>query len=233
MRKTILAVVFMSIVSIVIFFGPNEKRNITNQICPVMTAEKIDPNIYHDYKGQRVYLCCKRCLKKFSATPQKYMKNFQVDSSQQIEQSFAEKLISFLGKLHPIAVHFPIALFFAAVIAEVLYLFSKTQLQQAINYCLSVAAISGVIALMLGWCAYVSSEYKNELQTIANNHKIMGILTTILIITVNLINKKKQETSYTQLNKMYWVCIIITAVTIGITGFLGTSLIFGLGHYNW
>ncbi|BBM82719.1 DUF2231 domain-containing protein [Candidatus Uabimicrobium amorphum] len=233
MRKTILAVVFMSIISIVIFFGPNEKRNITNQICPVMTAEKIDPNIYYDYNGQRVYLCCKRCIKKFSAAPQKYMKNFRVDTPLQVQQGFREKLTSFVGKLHPISVHFPIALFFAAVLGEILSLLYNKQLQQAINYCFNIAAISSVIAVVLGWCAHISSTYKNELHTVANYHKVMGILTAILIITVSVLNSKKQTASQTQLEKLYWPCILITSIIIGITGFLGSSLIFGLGHYNW
>ncbi|WP_372369650.1 DUF2231 domain-containing protein [Candidatus Uabimicrobium sp. HlEnr_7] len=227
MKKTTLVVIFISIFSIVVLFIANKKRNITNQMCPVMTAEKADPNIYYDYGGQRVYLCCKRCLKKFSTNPQKYMKNYQAQDIQIPKASFSSKLISFLGKLHPIAVHFPIALFFAALIAKALSAAYKKELQSTIYYCLNFAAVSSIIALVLGWCAYLSSVYKNELETVANIHKIMGTLTAILIMTTALFEMNNSK------SKITWLFFITTALAIGVTGFLGTSLIFGLGHYNW
>lgn len=41
--------------------------------CPVM-GEKIDRDVYVDYKGQRVYFCCTSCAAKFKADPEKYLK---------------------------------------------------------------------------------------------------------------------------------------------------------------
>ncbi len=44
-----------------------------NTTCPVMTKEKVDPDLYVDYKGQRVYVCCTKCKKRFSQNPEKYL----------------------------------------------------------------------------------------------------------------------------------------------------------------
>jgi YHS domain-containing protein len=41
--------------------------------CPVMGG-KIDPKIYTDYKGERIYFCCTGCLEEFKKDPEKYMK---------------------------------------------------------------------------------------------------------------------------------------------------------------
>ena len=41
--------------------------------CPVMGGD-IDKNIYADYNDKRVYFCCKMCIDKFKAEPEKYMK---------------------------------------------------------------------------------------------------------------------------------------------------------------
>ncbi len=41
--------------------------------CPVMVGNKIDPNIYVDYKGKRVYFCCNSCKSAFGKTPEKYL----------------------------------------------------------------------------------------------------------------------------------------------------------------
>ncbi|GEM_PF-2399338 len=42
------------------------------QTCPVMGG-KIDKNIYVDYKGQRIYVCCNSCKAEVAKDPQKYI----------------------------------------------------------------------------------------------------------------------------------------------------------------
>jgi YHS domain-containing protein len=51
--------------------------------CPVM-GEPIDPKVFTDYKGQRVYFCCKDCVPKFKANPQKYLKKLPEVSTTQV-----------------------------------------------------------------------------------------------------------------------------------------------------
>jgi YHS domain-containing protein len=45
---------------------------ITQKDCPV-TGEPIDPEVYVDYQGRRVYFCCEACIRKFKAEPAKYL----------------------------------------------------------------------------------------------------------------------------------------------------------------
>jgi YHS domain-containing protein len=40
--------------------------------CPVM-GDEIDPEVYTDYRGVRVYFCCPPCIPKFQANPEKYI----------------------------------------------------------------------------------------------------------------------------------------------------------------
>jgi YHS domain-containing protein len=40
--------------------------------CPV-TGNKIDKNIFVEYKGKKVYFCCADCKAKFEADPEKYI----------------------------------------------------------------------------------------------------------------------------------------------------------------
>lgn len=48
---------------------------VSNEMCPVLTDQHIDPEIFTDYEGQRVYFCCPRCKKKFIENPAAYMGN--------------------------------------------------------------------------------------------------------------------------------------------------------------
>ena len=49
-----------------------------NIVCPV-SHEEADPKITYTYKGVTYALCCKRCLKKFKADPEKYIPRLSAD----------------------------------------------------------------------------------------------------------------------------------------------------------
>jgi YHS domain-containing protein len=42
-------------------------------MCPVMDGNKIDKNVFVEYKGKKVYFCCPECKAKFLAEPEKYL----------------------------------------------------------------------------------------------------------------------------------------------------------------
>jgi YHS domain-containing protein/cytochrome b561 len=50
-------------------------EKIKQTTCPVMLGNPIDPALYVDYKGERIYFCCKTCVKLFSENPEEYLKN--------------------------------------------------------------------------------------------------------------------------------------------------------------
>ena len=44
--------------------------------CPVLKGN-IDKNVYVDYKGKRIYFCCKGCDAEFKKDPEKYLKKMK------------------------------------------------------------------------------------------------------------------------------------------------------------
>lgn len=46
---------------------------IEQKTCPVMEGNPINKNIFVEYKGKKVYFCCKGCPEKFLADPNKYV----------------------------------------------------------------------------------------------------------------------------------------------------------------
>lgn len=54
--------------------GAAELPRDANTTCPIMMKEQVDPDLFVDYKGERVYLCCSKCKKKFNQDPEKYLK---------------------------------------------------------------------------------------------------------------------------------------------------------------
>jgi len=47
--------------------------SIEQTTCPIMDGNKIDKNVFVEYKGKKVYFCCADCKTKFEADPEKYI----------------------------------------------------------------------------------------------------------------------------------------------------------------
>ena len=56
--------------------GPVLAQGKAQTACPVLQGN-IDKNIYVDYKGQRIYFCCKGCDAEFKKDPEKYLKKME------------------------------------------------------------------------------------------------------------------------------------------------------------
>jgi YHS domain-containing protein len=48
----------------------------TQAKCPVLAGD-INKQVYADYKGKRIYFCCKGCDAQFKQDPEKYMKKLK------------------------------------------------------------------------------------------------------------------------------------------------------------
>jgi YHS domain-containing protein len=49
------------------------KAKVEQTVCPIMDGNKINKNIFTEYKGQKVYFCCAMCIDKFKKEPEKYL----------------------------------------------------------------------------------------------------------------------------------------------------------------
>jgi YHS domain-containing protein len=51
-----------------------------NKVCPV-SGDPVDPTVYVDYKGKRVYFCCDDCPAKFKQAPEEYFAKAYPDAA--------------------------------------------------------------------------------------------------------------------------------------------------------
>ena len=49
-----------------------------NEYCPVTPSDRAEADIYTDYEGERIYFCCKSCLRDFLKDPEAYLENLNV-----------------------------------------------------------------------------------------------------------------------------------------------------------
>lgn len=141
----------------------------------------------------------------------------------------------FLGRLHPIMVHFPVSLLLIAAVMEVMT-FRKFQssLRTGINWLVFVGAGGALISAVFGWLLASSGSYGGD--TFAT-HQWVGIATAVLGILVAfflwLIIRKKRYGFV----KVYQALLLLATVGVSVAGHYGGSLTHGqdylLGVTPW
>ena len=84
MRTVLLNVVLIAVAGALFIGGVSgaamaadaAKKGKPQTVCPVQ-GDAIDKSLYVDYKGYRIYFCCKGCPETFKKNPEKYMKKLK------------------------------------------------------------------------------------------------------------------------------------------------------------
>jgi hypothetical protein len=85
------------------------------------------------------------------------------------------KWAQFIGRFHPLAVHFPIALFLLVPILELAGLNSRlSYLRLSAGFVLGLATVGTIVAAMLGWCLARSGGYRANIDTTHVGWNIAG-----------------------------------------------------------
>lgn len=139
----------------------------------------------------------------------------------------AVSILDWLGRLHPLVIHFPIALFLAALVAELLFASSRLELfRNALRFCLWGAAMSAAVVAPLGWMFAASGA--TEEGWILEAHRWTGTAASFLGLAVLWIVERAERADGSRVGLR--VLLALQALLIGGVGFLGGSLLYGLDH---
>ncbi len=251
--------------------------------CPVTTDEDIDPEVFTEYKGKRVYFCCERCKIRFTRDPEKYAIHLASDSPTSHDQSHAgaappsaqsqeeghhhdeptghaedsghvhadhadhdhaessdsghdhagnadePRLFRWLGKLHPAATDFPVALLTAAFVAELLFLWRKRAFfDDAGRFCLWGAALSGVGTAFLGWC--FGGFHLVDHERLLLIHRWLGTGAALLMVAVLILAERHRRVPGAR-RGVYSAALTGAALIVLGTAFVGGAMVWGLDHY--
>jgi uncharacterized membrane protein len=140
-----------------------------------------------------------------------------------MEESFW--LWKFLGRLHPMIVHFPLALILFAAILE---LFTLKRFQSSIRPGIKLALIVGVITSLLsvafGFLLANGEDYTGNTLEL---HQWFGIATTALSLVILILTIRLKYRTTTPAIVTYRTLLFTTAIAIAVTGHFGASLTHG------
>jgi uncharacterized membrane protein/mono/diheme cytochrome c family protein len=133
-------------------------------------------------------------------------------------------IVQLLGRLHPLAVHFPIGLLVVALLLEILTIKGKRKgLREGIAWMVYLGAIFSVVSTCLGWFLGTFDNYTGDLVSL---HQYMGVSTAILASITALILYKLSKTTKPNYFK-YRSGLFLTVIVLSVTGHLGASLTHG------
>ena len=133
-------------------------------------------------------------------------------------------ILQFLGRLHPLAVHFPIGLLVVALFFESLTIGGKRQsLREGIRLMVLVGAIFAVLSAVLGWLLSIQDDYTGELVL---DHRNIGIVTAVLATITALLLRATQKGKLPNFF-IYRTSLLATVVLVSIAGHLGATLTHG------
>jgi len=145
------------------------------------------------------------------------------DSASSPEASFW--LWNFLGRTHPMIVHFPIALLLMAAVLEI---FSRTNfnstLRPGIHILVFAGALSASVSALFGWLLFTQDELEGDLVTI---HQVLGNITALLGIVTALLLFLARKRNQPALITWYRILLFTSAIGVSVAGHFGASLTHG------
>jgi uncharacterized membrane protein len=134
-------------------------------------------------------------------------------------------LWQFFGRLHPLVVHFPIALLVFAALLELLTIGKfQSKLRQGINALVMGGSISALISALFGWLLIKNEGISGEL---VNQHQLLGIITSVFGIFLLWVLYQVVLKQQLQKIKLYRLILFTVGALVIITGHLGASLTHG------
>jgi uncharacterized membrane protein len=224
---------------------------ITNPMCPVMTDEEILEDLYLDYRGVRVYFCCEGCVDDFKSDPEEYVANLppavvadmiSIEAwtaaggwdpvKAESEPSPAEEHP--LGVLHPVLVHFPLALTLVAALTALLGLVTAGSFfRNVTTFLLVLAALSIVPSFLTGEEAEEARGVMNDaLQERVEDHETLGLISLYVVIGAAVVQLLTYPKRLDRMGFRLFALILVLAAAgvAGYAGYLGGEVIRGPDH---
>jgi uncharacterized membrane protein len=145
-----------------------------------------------------------------------------------------KKTLRWIGRFHPVSTHFPVALMFVAVFAEGLAWWTRRDSWlHTVRFLVVLAALGALAAAGLGWINAYFSSYTGQLAPVLKWHRWLGTSTAVWsIVCAGLVLAYECREGSPE-RQRFRGALLLGAALVGISGFLGSALIYGLDHYAW
>jgi plastocyanin len=144
----------------------------------------------------------------------------------------AGEIIRWLGKFHPPAANFPIALLVAAAVAEVFFTATgRPAFDAASRFCLWFGALAAVLTGTLGW--FLGGFRTVDPSWIMTTHRWLGTSSDVLAVLALLLGEASRRPGRERARRWFGVLLVVVALMVLAAGFFGGAMLYGIRHYDW
>ena len=138
------------------------------------------------------------------------------------------------GRLHPVIVHFPIAGVPLALLGFLVWLIGgRESFAKADIAPLAVAAGAAVIAVITGNVAHDSMRFSPAMHEIVEAHQLVATAVMVMLLVLSALRLWRWNRLTGAWRWAYGAGLFVTFSLLGLTGYLGGSLVFGPDHFKW
>jgi uncharacterized membrane protein len=132
--------------------------------------------------------------------------------------------IHWIGGFHPVILHFPIALIVMTCIAELFVGRSQYLLfDHACRFMIFAAALWAIPTVLCGLAYAYDQDYSGVYLSFFWWHRLFGFITAFLAIAATYARETYGR------HALYGSLLVLSFISVLVTGFLGGSLTFGIG----
>jgi uncharacterized membrane protein len=143
-------------------------------------------------------------------------------------------MLEFLGRFHPVVLHFPIALALAGLLAEVLGLLSGRQMfSDAARFMVLVAALSAAVTVPLGWLSALAQDLEGDPARMLWLHRWLGTAAgATILLTAFLSELSRLFGGNKALRNAYRAGLAASSVLVGLAGHFGALMNRGVDYFT-
>ena len=141
--------------------------------------------------------------------------------------------VELLARLHPIAVHFPIALVVVAVTAEWWRVITRRdRVSRTGLTCITVGALAGAAAVITGLLNFQTQSHAQSQYADIELHRLAGFIGAGLLLGAMVLGHAAARGIGRLSGRWYVFVLTLAAIGTSITGHLGGSLVYGPDYFS-
>ncbi len=139
----------------------------------------------------------------------------------------------FFGRLHPLVLHFPIALILLAAGIEVLRLkWEHPQFAKLVPFLLIVGAVGALAASGTGWVFAHESHPRPSLRWMLQWHRWLGIAATVLAAAAAWVASRYATAETSRGRWLRRSAVWLTTIILSAAAHLGALMVWGEDYFN-
>ena len=139
-----------------------------------------------------------------------------------------------LGRVHPVLVHFPLAGFPLALLGFLAWVTTgREAFAKADVVPLMAATLAAIAAVVTGNIAHDAMRFSDSLHRIVEQHQLIATIVMVLAICLSAMRVWRWDRLAGVWRGLYGVGLLVGCVLLAIVGFLGGSLVYGPGHLSF